>query len=101
MKKYILLIGLLALNITLIFAQMPVSKNIDIKSIIPADDEVGLLNGLDTLLSHAANGTVLIGEINPGDARLSRDILNTLKGIKSNEKEKISNYFKLLSMKIH
>ncbi len=94
MKKYILLIGLLALNITLIFAQMPVSKNIDIKSIIPADDEVGLLNGLDTLLSHAANGTVLIGEINPGDARLSRDILNTLKGIKSNEKEKISNYFK-------
>jgi hypothetical protein len=94
MKKCLLLSCLLTLNITLIFAQVTVSKNIDIKSVMPAANEGALLKSLDTLLAHAANGTVQISETGPAGATLSRDILNTLKGVENNEKEKISGYYK-------
>jgi hypothetical protein len=94
MKKYLFALCLLTFKAAFIFAQVPVSKNIDIKSVILVDDEGRLLKGLDTLLAHAANGTVQINETAQAGAMFSRDILNTLKGVESNEREKIPNYYK-------
>jgi hypothetical protein len=94
MKKSLLLVSLLSVNIFFAHAQIPIAGNVDIKAVIPAKTEFKLLNALDTLLIHASAGNTRISEVGSPDAALSLDMFNTLKGIENNEKEKDPNYYK-------